>query len=108
MWGLLALVSLATYVWRAAGATIAAHIDPQGDLVQWFSCLAYGMLAGLISRILLMPVGILEHTPLSDRMAALAVGFAVFFMFKRRMVPSLVTSIAAFCVLTTLRDFGIL
>ena len=30
-------------------APIAAHIDPGGDLSQWFSCVAFGMLAGLIS-----------------------------------------------------------
>ncbi|NQU60900.1 MAG: AzlD domain-containing protein [Rhodospirillales bacterium] len=108
LWGILLLVSLATYVWRAAGATIAAHIDPNGDLVQWFSCLAYGMLAGLISRIVLLPVGILNETPLSDRLAALLVGFAIFFVLKRRTVPSLVASIATFGVLTALRDFGVL
>ena len=45
LWGLLVLVSLSTYVWRAGGVAIAARIKPDGNLSQWFSCVAYGMLA---------------------------------------------------------------
>ena len=72
LWGLLLLVSAATYVWRAGGVAIAARISPDGRLSQWFSCVAYGMLAALISRIVLLPVGILAETPLIDRLLALA------------------------------------
>lgn len=108
LWGVLGLVSLATYVWRFAGATIAARIDPGGAWFQWFSCLAYGMLAGLISRIILLPVGILAETPLVDRLAALTAGFLIFAAFKRNMLPGMVTAIGVFGVLATLRDFGVL
>jgi len=86
LWGLLVLVSLSTYIWRAGGVLIAARIDPTGPLSQWFTCVAYGMLAGLISRIMLMPIGILEQTPLFDRLAALGIGFVLFFLFKRRIL----------------------
>ena len=48
LWGLLILVSLSTYIWRASGVVIAARINPDGALSQWFNCVAYGMLAGLI------------------------------------------------------------
>ena len=108
LWGVLGLVSLATYVWRFAGATIAARIDPGGSWFQWFSCLAYGMLAGLISRIILLPVGILDETPLMDRLAALAAGFLIFAAFKREMLPGMISAVGVFGVLAALRDFGIL
>ena len=108
LWGVLGLVSLATYVWRATGATIAARIDPDGAMFQWFSCLAYGMLAGLISRIILLPVGILDETPLMDRLIALAAGFLIFAAFKRNMLPGLITAVGVFSVLAALRDFGVL
>jgi branched-subunit amino acid transport protein len=106
LWGLLALVSLATYIWRAGGVVIAARIDPNGPLAQWFSCVAYGMLAGLISRIMLMPIGILGETPLLDRLGALAAGFTVFFIFKRNMLPATIGATALFLGLTTLRHYG--
>ena len=107
LWGLLLLVTLTTYVWRGAGAAIAASIDPGGALSQWFNCVAYGMLAGLMSRILLMPVGILAETPLVDRMVAFAAGFAVFMAFKRNMLPGMIGSVAVFVVLAAHREIGI-
>ena len=105
LWGLLALVSLATYIWRAGGVLIATRIDPTGPLSQWFTCVAYGMLAGLISRIMLMPIGILAETPLADRLAALAAGFVLFWVFKRHMLPATLGATAVFLALTTLRSF---
>ncbi len=107
LWGLLILVSLATYIWRASGVLISSRIDPTGALSQWFTCVAYGMLAGLISRIMLMPIGILAETPLTDRLAALAIGFVVFFAFKRNMLPGTLSATAVFLLLTTLRAKGI-
>jgi branched-subunit amino acid transport protein len=103
LWGLLILVSLSTYLWRAGGVLIASRIDPKGNLAQWFTCVAYGMLAGLISRIMLMPIGILAETPLIDRLAALSIGFVVFFALKRRLLPGTLISTAIFLVLATLR-----
>lgn len=108
LWGLLAVVSLATYVWRAAGVVIAARITPDGRLAQWFTCVAYGMLAGLISRIMLMPVGILAHTQLVDRLVAIACGFVVFAAFRRAMLPGILGAVGVFVVLAALRDYGIL
>ncbi|MGH6662907.1 MAG: AzlD domain-containing protein [Rhodospirillales bacterium] len=108
LWGLLAVVSLATYVWRATGVVIAARITPDGRLSQWFTCVAYGMLAGLISRIMLMPVGILAHTPLVDRLVSLGCGFALFVLFRRAMLPGVVGAVGVFIILAALRGYGIL
>jgi branched-subunit amino acid transport protein len=107
LWGLLILVSLSTYIWRAGGVVIAARINPDGALSQWFSCVAYGMLAGLISRIMLMPIGILAETPLADRLAALAAGFVLFWIFKRHMLPATLGATTVFLALTTLRAKGL-
>jgi branched-subunit amino acid transport protein len=108
LWGLLLVVTLATYVWRGAGVMIAARIKSDGALSQWFSCVAYGMLAGLISRIVLMPVGILDQTPLADRLAALGVGFLLFALGRRAMLPGIVGAVVTFSVLVALRDYGML
>ena len=107
VWGILVLVSFATYLWRASGVVIAQHIKSDGDLSQWFSCVAYGMLAGLISRILLLPVGILAETPLIDRLVALAAGFLIFFAFKRTMLPGMISAVSVFVVLAASRANGI-
>ncbi len=107
VWGILVLVTLATYLWRGGGVVIAQNIKPDGDLSQWFSCVAYGMLAGLISRILVLPVGILAETPLIDRLVALAVGFVMFFIFKRTMLPGMIGAVSVFVVLAASHAKGI-
>ena len=107
LWGILLLVSTATYAWRFVGTAIAARINPGGDLSQWFSCVAFGMLAGLISRILLMPVGIMADTSLGDRMVALAAGFVLFMAFRRNMLLAMVGSVGVFTLLTAHRQIGI-
>ena len=107
VWGILVLVTLATYLWRAGGVAIAQRIKPDGDLSQWFSCVAYGMLAGLISRILLLPVGVLAEAPLMDRLVALAAGFMMFFLFKRAMMPGMIGAVSVFVVLAASRANGI-
>lgn len=107
-WGLLAVISLATYVWRASGVVIAARIKPDGKLAQWFTCVAYGMLAGLISRIMLMPVGILAQTPLVDRLVALGCGFVLFALTGRALLPGVIGSVLVFVVLAALRGYGVL
>jgi len=107
LWGLLVLVSLSTYVWRAGGVAIAARIKPDGDLSQWFSCVAYGMLAALMSRIVILPVGILAETLLIDRLVALGAGVAMFCAFKRNMLAGLLSSVGVFAVIAALRENGI-
>ena len=103
LWGLLLVVSLATYVWRAGGVAIAARIEPGGRLDQWFSCVAYGMVAALMSRIVVFPVGILAETPLLDRLAALGAGVAVYAIFKRNMFAAMLAAVGAFMIIATLR-----
>jgi len=107
LWGLLGLVTAATYVWRGIGVAIVARITPSSDFTQWTSCVAYGMLAGLMSRIMLMPVGILAETPLLDRLLALSVGFLVFFASRRNMLPGMIAAVGMFFILTALHTFGI-
>jgi hypothetical protein len=55
-----------------------------------------------------MPLGILAETTMADRLAALAVGFVVFFLFKRNMLPGTISATAVFLVLATLRAKGMI
>ncbi len=70
LWGLLAGAVAATYVWRGLGVVISGRIDPTGAVFQWFSCVAYAMLAGLIARMVILPVGVLGESALAERLAA--------------------------------------
>ncbi|MEK9754166.1 MAG: AzlD domain-containing protein [Rhodospirillaceae bacterium] len=108
LWGLTALCFLGTLVWRMLGAMVAAHIDPEGAAFQWLACVAYAMLAGLIARILLLPIGILAQTPTFDRAVAMLAGFALFFLLRRHVFAGTLAAFAVMLALTALRAGGLL
>lgn len=107
-WILLILAISATYLWRGMGTAIAARIDPESDFLQWIACVAYGLLAGLISRILFLPVGLLENTELVDRLGSTVFGFLLFFIFKRNIAVGTLSAAGLFMLLVWLRTQGIL
>lgn len=107
-WVLLILAISATYLWRGMGTAIAARIDPESDFLQWIACVAYGLLAGLISRIIFLPIGLLEKTELVDRLSATAFGFLLFFIFKRNIAIGTLSAAGLFMLLVWLRAQGIL
>ncbi|MBO6521765.1 MAG: AzlD domain-containing protein [Rhodospirillales bacterium] len=108
IWALLFLAIASTYLWRGLGTMIAARIDPESRVLQWVSCVAYGLLAALISRILFLPVGVLEDTLLVDRLGATAFGFLLFFVFKRHIGAGTLGAAGAFMLLVWARTHGIL
>jgi branched-subunit amino acid transport protein len=108
LWIVLLVATAATYVWRGAAVMIAKQISPTGAISQWFSCVAYAMLAGLIARMILMPVGVLAETPLMDRLIATGLGLALFFLCRRSVLIGTVSSVLVFIALAGARSYGIL
>lgn len=97
--------SLATYVWRGAGAALARRIGG-GAAFEWFSCVAYAMLAALIARIILLPVGILAEAPAVDRIGATAFGLVLFFAFRRHVFAGTLAGVLGFVALALARAEG--
>ncbi|MGH6610816.1 MAG: AzlD domain-containing protein [Burkholderiaceae bacterium] len=84
-----------TYLWRALGVAIAGRLDPNGEVFNWVACVALAMVAGLVSRMLIQPVGIVATTSLAERLAAIACGLIVYFALTRR---SLLAGVVCACV----------
>jgi branched-subunit amino acid transport protein len=84
LWLLLLVCGLATYLWRGPGVLLSAAIDPQSEAFAWISCVAYAIIAGVVSRMLLMPTGVLTETTLAQRAIGSAVALLVFFRLTRR------------------------
>ena len=98
--------SLATYVWRGIGAALAQRIGVGGAAFEWFSCVAYAMLAALIARVILVPAGALSEAPLIDRVGATLFGLALFFVFRRQVFIGTAAGLAAFVALAHFRGEG--
>ena len=86
--------ALVTYGWRALGVLVAGRIDPQGRLIVWVACVAYALLAALIARMIVLPLGVLAETPLWARLLATALAIAVWYASGRRILPAIVVGMA--------------
>ncbi len=98
-WALVGAAIAGTYLWRALGVLVGTRIDPDGPLFRWVTCVSYAMLAGLVARMLVMPVGALVETALGHRLAALAVGLALFFALRRHLAAATAGAVATFVAL---------
>ncbi|TAK83348.1 MAG: AzlD domain-containing protein [Betaproteobacteria bacterium] len=84
IWPLLAICGLATYLWRGPGVLISSGVTPDSGAFLWISCVAYAIIAGLVSRMLVMPTGILAETTLAERAVGSGAALLVYFWLTRR------------------------
>ena len=102
LWLLVAGAILATYLWRFLGTLFSRRINPDGALFQWVTCVSYAMLAGLISRMVLIPVGTLVAVPLWIRVIGIVVGLAVFFLARRMVLVGVGAGLGVFIALVAM------
>ena len=89
-WLIVLACGAATFIWRALGVLVTRRIDANGAFFRWITCVSYAMLAGLIFRMILMPESELASVSLPIRVAAVAIAFGAYFLFKRRLVAGVV------------------
>ena len=93
----------ATYLWRALGVLLSARIDPEGPTFRWVTCVSYAMLAALIARMILQPLGALADTVLIDRLIALACALVIFFLTGRSILTGVLAGVGVFIAAIALR-----
>ncbi|MET0192946.1 MAG: AzlD domain-containing protein [Hyphomicrobiaceae bacterium] len=76
---------LATEIWRWLGLLVGSRLDMAGEVFQWVRAVATALVAGMVVRMLLFPVGALADVPLAVRLAAFAGGFACYFAVRRNL-----------------------
>ncbi len=86
LWLIVLACAAATFIWRALGVVVVKRIDAQGAFFQWVNCVSYAMVAGLIFRMIVMPESDLAAASLTTRIAAVAIAFGAYFLFKQRLV----------------------
>ena len=75
-----------TYAFRGFGVMLGRRLDVNSELFRWVSCVAFAMLAGLVSRMVLMPAGSLAAAGLGTRLAATACTLAAYYFVARRNI----------------------
>ncbi len=92
LWPLLVLAvsAIATYAWRGLGVLLSGRINPDSAFFAWMAAVAYALLAGLITRMIVMPIGPLTETPLEARLVATALCIVCFILTKHLLLAVLV------------------
>jgi branched-subunit amino acid transport protein len=93
-WGVLLMAALGTYLWRGLGVMFSGRLNTEGAFFRWLTCVTYAMVASLVIRIIVMPVGLLAQTPLSFRLIAAGAAVIVMVTGKNRLVAALATGTA--------------
>lgn len=103
---LLALVlacAVGTYSWRGIGVWIADRIDVTSEWFRWLTCIAYAMIAGLIARVVLLPVGELADTRLWHRLVGIAIALVAFRIARRNQLAGVLLGAASLPLLGLVR-----
>ena len=87
--------AVVTYAWRGLGVLVAGRLDPNGRLIAWVGCVAYALLAALIARMIVLPLGVLADTPLAVRLAATALAVATWYAAGRRVLVAIVVGVGS-------------
>lgn len=99
LWAAAAAGAAVTYFWRGLGVALSGRLSPTGPLFEWITCVAYALLAGLVARMIVLPVGVLQDTALDARLGSAAVALAVFFLTRRNTFAGIVAGTATLTLL---------
>jgi len=85
LWLLIFGCGAVTYLWRVLGVALSGRLQSDGKLFDWISCVAYAMIAALVSRIVIMPSGILAQSALPERLVACAAALVAYYAARRNL-----------------------
>ena len=91
--------ALATYLPRFLGVFSSEFINEEGKIFKFVSCISYGILAALIARIFIHPVGALEETSTLVRLLVAVITILVLFASKKNVLFSSLFGVILFGIL---------
>jgi Branched-chain amino acid transport protein (AzlD) len=83
---------LATDIWRWLGVILAGRLREDSEIMVWVRAVATALVAGVIARLILFPVGALADSPMALRVAAIVVGFIVFKATREKVVVGILSA----------------
>jgi branched-subunit amino acid transport protein len=102
LWALVACCIVGTYLWRGVGVLLSGRISVNGEVFKWIACVAYAMVAGLVSRIVIMPTGMLAtDTALAERLIACGIALAAYYLSRRNILIGVGAGVAAIVAIAT-------
>ena len=88
------VTSFATYLSRFLGVISSEKMDIKSKIFRWFNCIAYGILAALIARMVIFPAGVLSESAILLRLVVLLAAILLFLITKKNLVyPTVLSAI---------------
>ena len=94
LWMVVLASAAGPYAWRGLGVLLSGRISTDSELFKWVACVAYAMVAGLITRLIVMPSGMLATSPLTDRLLACLLALAAFYISRKNLFVGVITGVA--------------
>ena len=92
LWIALAGATMGTYFCRAICVLLAKRINQDSEIFRWLAAVTYAMVAALVVRMILMPIGLLATVPVWIRILICVLSIGVMVSRPtRRLVPALLT-----------------
>ncbi len=82
----IAIGAVATYMWRALGVALSGRMRERSPVFDWVGCIAYALIAGLVARMIVFPVGPLQDVGLAPRLGAALAAILVFYVGRRNLL----------------------
>jgi Branched-chain amino acid transport protein (AzlD) len=82
---ILVIAILAHEPFRWLGLYLGHGLDAQSEIFAWVRAVATALVAGLVTRLVLFPVGALNEVSLLIRLTAFAAGIGIFLGTKRHL-----------------------
>jgi hypothetical protein len=86
-------------MWRALGVALSGRIPERSPIFDWVGCIAYALIAGLVARMIFLPVGPLQAVGLDARLGAAAVAVMVFYAARRNLLLGVAAGAAALAII---------
>jgi branched-subunit amino acid transport protein len=88
-WAVLLLAAIGTYMWRGLGVFLSGKLSQDSPMFRWVTCVAYAMVASLVIRIIVLPVGVLNQVPLTYRLIASGIALIIMLTRKNALLPAI-------------------
>jgi hypothetical protein len=78
--------ALPTEIWRWLGIFLSKNIAEDSELLIFVRSVANALIAGLLTKLVLFPTGVLDAAPLGLRIGAALTGFAAFYFIRKSIL----------------------
>lgn len=83
--GIITLSALASYASRALGVALSGRIRVGSPVIEWITAVTYALMAGLVARMIVLPIGALSETPDWIRLGSAFACILVFFATRKNV-----------------------